>query len=240
VVAPSGAGGISLTPIPRSKLAETVAEQLLGAIRSQRLGPGERLPSERELMSGLGVGRSTIREAVNGLAILGVVEIRHGQGAFVADPEAGAQPPQAIAAALARGITRDLFEARQLIEPHAARLAAVRRTGSDLRKLRRVLENHARAVAAGRSAVAASVRFHVMIGEAAHSDVIAGFVASATQTMMERGPLLEAEPGYREWELGQHRAVFEPIEAGDPSGAEARMRAHLDAVIPFHERLGLP
>src|SRR3712207_8016336 len=49
-----------------------------------------RIPSERELMSAFGVGRSTVREAINGLAMLGVLEIRHGQGAFVADPAAGA------------------------------------------------------------------------------------------------------------------------------------------------------
>ena len=72
---------VSLSPAPRRKLTETVAEQLLTAIR--KLPPGTKVPSERELTKELGVGRSTVREALNGLAMLGVVEIRHGQGVFV-------------------------------------------------------------------------------------------------------------------------------------------------------------
>jgi GntR family transcriptional repressor for pyruvate dehydrogenase complex len=231
---------MSLTPIPRNKLAEMVARQLLSAVRAQGLAPGERIPSERELMTAFGVGRSTIREAVNGLAMLGALEIRHGQGAFVANPKAGTEAPQAVAIALARGVTRDLFEARRVLEPHVARLAAARRTDADLRELARALSDHEQAIAEGTPAVEPSVRFHVMIGEAAHSEVLAGFVASAAQIMTARGPVLEAEPGYREWEIEQHRSVFEPIEAGDPEAAEERMRTHLDAVIPRHEHLGLP
>ena len=57
-----------------------MAQQLLAQVRSGIYEPGMRMPSERELMASLGVGRSTIREALNGLAVLGVIEIRHGQG----------------------------------------------------------------------------------------------------------------------------------------------------------------
>ncbi len=91
----------------------------------------------------LGVGCSTIREAVNGLAMLGAVEIRHGQGAFVANAAAGLEAPDAIAVALARGVTRDLFEARLIIEVETARLAAARRTETDLREIEQALVDHA-------------------------------------------------------------------------------------------------
>ncbi len=230
---------ISLSPISRSKLAETVAQQLLGQIRSNGLAPGTRMPSERELMSALGVGRSTIREAMNGLAMLGVLEIRHGQGAFVLNPEGGAALPRGIAAALSRGITLDLFEARRLVEVHVARLAAERRTDADLSEIADCLADHARAIASGELAVEPSVRFHVRIGEAAHSEVLSSFVSSFVEMMTERGPLLEAVDGYREWELAQHRSVFEPIRDGNPKLAARRMAAHLDAVVPYHERFGL-
>jgi DNA-binding FadR family transcriptional regulator len=58
--------------------------------------------------------------------------------------------------------------------------------------------------------------------------------------MTERGPILEARPGYREWEINQHRSVFEPIHDSKPDLAARRMAAHLDAVLPYHEELGLP
>src|SRR6478752_9224709 len=85
---------LGLSPVTRRKLTETVAEQLLQAIRE--LPPGTRVPSERELTRELGVGRSTVREALNGIAMLGIVEIRHGQGVFVAEAPAGEGDPPAI------------------------------------------------------------------------------------------------------------------------------------------------
>jgi GntR family transcriptional regulator, transcriptional repressor for pyruvate dehydrogenase complex len=235
----STATPLTLRPIPRSKLAENVASQLLEEIREKKLPPGTRMPSERQLMAGLGVGRSTIREAINGLAMLGMLEIRHGQGAFVANPEAGQAAPTAIAVALARGVTRDLFEARRLVEPAAARLAAERRTDTDLRDMEQVLADHARAIREDEPAVEPSVRFHLAIAEAAHNEWLAGFVHSFQPPLTERGPVLEAIPGFREWEIEQHRSVFAPIQAGDSDAAFAQMRAHLDAVVPHHERLGL-
>jgi GntR family transcriptional regulator, transcriptional repressor for pyruvate dehydrogenase complex len=230
---------MTLSPISRNKLAETVAQQVLGQIRENGLEPGTRMPSERELMAALGVGRSTIREAMNGLAMLGVLEIRHGQGAFVRDPDGGATLPRGIAAALSRGITRDLFEARELVEVHVARLAAERRTEGDLSDIADCLADHARAIESGTSAVEPSVRFHVRIGEAAHSEVLCSFVASFAEMLNERGPVLEAVDGYREWEIEQHRSVFEPIRDADPARAAERMAAHLRQVIPYHERFGL-
>lgn len=231
--------GFTLSRIPRSKLAETVAQRLVAEIRTKGLQPGTRMPSERELMEVLGVGRSTIREAVNGLAMLGVLDIRHGQGAFVANPDAGAALPHTVAAALSRGITRDLFEARRLVEVHVARLAAERRTEADLNEIAECLADHERAIANGEPAVEPSVRFHVRIGEAAHSEVLSSFVSCFAELMTERGPILEAKPGYREWEIDQHRMVFEPIRNGDPELAAERMGAHLDAVTPHHESLGI-
>lgn len=233
------ATAINLSPISRSKLAESVAQQLLGQIRTKGLAPGTRMPSERELMTALGVGRSTIREAMNGLAMLGVIDIRHGQGAFVLDPDAGTVVPRGIAVALSRGITRDLFEARRLVEVHVARLAAERRTDADLTEIAEALANHERAIDTGEPAVEPAVQFHVRIGEASHSEVLCSFVISFAELMNERGPILESTPGYREWEIDQHRMVFEPIRDGDPELAAERMAAHLDAVVPHHERLGL-
>jgi GntR family transcriptional regulator, transcriptional repressor for pyruvate dehydrogenase complex len=230
---------MSLPRITRDKLAETVAKELITQIRTNHLKPGTRMPSERELVGALGVGRSTIREAMNGLAMLGVVDIRQGQGVFVRDPAAGIAVPRSIGIALARGVTRDLFEARSLVEVHVARLAAERRTDTDVAEIEECLTRHAQAVADGESAVEWAVQFHVRIGEAAHSEVLSSFVGSIAELMTERGPILEATAGYREWEIAQHRAVFEPIRDGDPARAAERMAAHLKEVVPHHERLGL-
>ena len=228
---------LSLTPVaPRRKLAETVAEQVLGEIRRRGLAPGTRMPSERELMSALGVGRSTVREALNGLALLGVIEIRHGQGAFVAKAPDWVSAPE-ITTALAKGITHDLLEARNPVETEIARLAAIRRTPADVREMEAVLDKHVQALAGDRPAARHSVRFHVVLAQAAHNEVLAGFVASFAKLLAERGPALEQVDGYRDWELGEHRGLYEAVRDGDPELAAARMRDHLAQVAEYHARL---
>jgi len=228
----SSSPALSFSPISRSKLAETVAQQLLREVREKQLAPGTRIPSERDLMAALGVGRSTVREAINGLAMLGVLEIRHGQGAFIADPTAGATLPSAIEAALARGVTADLFEARALVEVHTARLAAERRTDADLQEIEQVLLEHEQAIDEDRSAVDPAVRFHARLAEAAHSEVLAGFVQSFGEILTARGEELDEQPGFREWEIEQHRRVFDAVSSGDPELAAERMREHLDTAFP--------
>jgi GntR family transcriptional repressor for pyruvate dehydrogenase complex len=230
---------MSFTRIERRKLAETVASQLLRELRADRLKPGQRLPSERQLMETFRIGRSTVREAINGLAMIGVLEIRHGQGAFVAEHPPDASPPNAIATALGRGVTRDLFEARRVVEPHVARIAAERHTELDVREMEQALIDHESAIVHATSGVEPAVRFHVAIGQAAHSDVLSSFVSSFAELMTRRGVLLESESGYREREIDEHRSVFAAIRDRDPVLAEQRMRAHLDAVIARHAPLGL-
>ena len=108
---PDPATTFELTQAPRRKLAETVTEKLVQAIRP--LQPGTQLPSTQQLTKLLGVGRSTVREALNALATLGLVEHRHGMGVVVADRPALDDGSKAITVALAKGVTRDLLEARQ-------------------------------------------------------------------------------------------------------------------------------
>jgi GntR family transcriptional repressor for pyruvate dehydrogenase complex len=234
------ASALGLQPVLRHKLADTVAQQLLENMRTRGLTPGTRMPSERELQHALGVGRSTIREAVTGLAMMGVVEIRQGEGTFVAaDPELiGATG--GIAAALAKGVTPVLLEARRPVECEIARLAALRRDDADLKALEAVLAAHAQTLAEDGPAARISAQFHVVLSEAAHNELLAGFVASYRELLVTRGPSLEQAEGYREWELAEHRGLYEAVQAGDAYLATARMADHLDQVTVYYRAVGWP
>ena len=224
---------------PPPKLSEALATSLLREIREQDMSPGVRLPSERELMARFGAGRSTIREVVNGLAILGVLEIRPGQGAFVLNPAAGqTQPPHAIAAALSRGVTADLFEAARLLEVDTSRMAALRRTEAELDELQRVVDAHARAIVARQPVAELVQRFHLRLARAAHNEILAEAVECVGELLRDRGPALERLAGYREWELGEHCSVLAGVAAGDPERASGQMRAHLDELVSWHDQLG--
>jgi DNA-binding FadR family transcriptional regulator len=215
-----------------------VAQQLLAQVRSGGYEPGTRMPSERELMASLGVGRSTIREALNGLALLGVIEVRHGQGAFVLQPDQ-ATSPGALTSSLAKGVTRDLLEARVSIEVTIAELAARRRTAADIREIEAVLEQHAALLERDEPAAEAAARFHLEFAEAAHNEVLAGFVESVLDLLTERGPALEQRRGYREWELREHQGLLAAVRAGDPELAAQLMHDHLGAMTRHHSDIGL-
>jgi GntR family transcriptional regulator, transcriptional repressor for pyruvate dehydrogenase complex len=229
---------LDVAPIlPRRKLAEEVAEKLLEAL--QGLEPGTRLPSEHELGRALGVGRSTLREALKGLEMLGIIEVRHGQGAFVAAKPALGQPPDAIRSALAKGVTQDLAEARRLIEGEIARLAASRRTESDMAELEATLASHRRAVSTGEDPMEPSAKFHVDLGEAAHNEILASFATTFASLMSERlHALYEFDPDIQAWEIADHEAVYEAIRRGDAQVALERMNDHVDQMAAHYERLG--
>jgi GntR family transcriptional regulator, transcriptional repressor for pyruvate dehydrogenase complex len=222
----------------RRKLAERVAADVLAEIRRRELAPGTRILSERELMDALGVGRSTVREALNGLALLGIIEVRHGKGAFVAADPVAHEARDGLSAALAKGVTHDLLEARRPLETETARLAALRRTETDLAEIEATLVAYERALGKGKSGASHAARFHVRLAEAAYNEVLTKFVASIVPSLVERGPLLEALAGYRDWELADHRRIYEAVASGDPKLAAARMVGHLEKVTEYYRRAG--
>ena len=223
---------VHIAQAPRRKLAETVAQQILEAVRD--LPAGTRLPPERELTKQLGVGRSTVREALNGLAMMGVVEIRHGQGVFVADRPAIAG--DADRSLPSKEVTDELLEARRIVEVELARLAAERRTEADLAKMQDLLETHRRDLAAGRGPVMQASQFHLLVADAAKNQILADVVRPFFRLMLERGPqLYETTDGYARWELEQHQGICDAIRSGDGDAARLRMLEHVTSMSHHYE-----
>ena len=228
---------LTLSPAPRRKLTETVAEQLLAAIRE--LPPGTKVPSERELTKELGVGRSTVREALNGLAMLGIVEIRHGQGVFVTDAPVQVSGPRAITAALERGITHEFIEARLIVEVEVARLAARRRTDEDLARLSAALvEQEARLRGDLDALVDVAASFNVLLAAAAHNEVLAAMIQSFVSLMVERGPRVYSLEGFGEWDLQEHRGLFDAVRDRDGERAARLMREHIEELARRYRAVG--
>lgn len=216
----------------RPNLAQTVAQQLLELIQKGELGPGDKLPSEMELKDAFGVGRSTIREAINGLVALGAVEVRHGHGAFVlANPTASAEP---LDAAIRRSVTRDLLEARAAMEVAIAQYAAERADEDDLASIAECLRLAEDQVARGVSAVVEGGRFHLLLAEATRNEICAQFIRMVLSMMEDRGVALSEQEGYPEWELAAHRTVFDAVCSGDGERARRAMARHLRDMQLIH------
>jgi DNA-binding FadR family transcriptional regulator len=228
---------LTLSPAPRRKLTETVAEQLLRAVRE--LPPGTKVPSERELTKELGVGRSTVREALNGLAMLGIVEIRHGQGVFVTGDPAQVSEPSAVTSALERGVTHEFIEARLIVEVEVARLAARRRTDEDLARLSAALvEQEARLKGEIGPLVDVAASFNVLLAEAAHNEVLAAMIQSFVSLMVERGPRVYSIEGFGEWDLQEHRGLFGAVRDRDAELAARLMREHIEELARRYRTVG--
>jgi len=218
----------------RVSLAETVAQQLLKAIEG--LPAETRLPTEPELMKQMGVGRSAVREALSGLALLGVVEIRQGQGVFATGKASAVAAREEIGAAFNKGVTRDLLEARMAVEVAVARHAAERRTDADLEELRRLVRAEERAIKDDGDPSEPGAQFHLALADASHNEVLAGMLRSFFKLMTERAPNIYSLGGFSTWEIEQHQGLVDAIEAADGDLAAERMTAHVAEMARHYSR----
>jgi GntR family transcriptional regulator, transcriptional repressor for pyruvate dehydrogenase complex len=218
-----------LKPVERSSLVQSVVDQLLNLIKDGTLAPGDRLPSERELMKNLGVGRSTIREALRSLAMMDLVDLRPGQGSFV--KEMGVNNvinPDLLTALMNRNLTADLLEMREMIEPQAVILAVKRASEDELGNLEGIVDECRRLHAEGESTAGHSAEFHLAIARCTHNGVLVMFMESVLGLLTERGAKLEHLMGYYDWEIHSHQELVDALRARDGHLAQRLMARHLE------------
>jgi GntR family transcriptional regulator, transcriptional repressor for pyruvate dehydrogenase complex len=223
--------GMDLQPAQKMTLIESVTEQLLTLIREGHLKPGDSLPSERELMERLQVGRSSVREALRSLATMRVIEIRPGKGAFVRTPVTeDLVPSEALALLIKREDMIEILEAREVLEIELAAMAAERATPDDLSDVEAILDEMDHSLLDVEKSLALNARFHLAIAEAAHNQVLLKMLQSVRDFFQDR--LREfSEGGDRmQHSSADHRHIYECMRLGDRACAAGAMRQHLKAV----------
>lgn len=208
----------------RTSLAQTLAQQIIEGITSGRLAVGEQLPSENELRDRFGVGRSTVREALNGLVLLGLIEVRHGQGAFVR--QATQYPALALEQAMRRSMDEQLMESRDAVEIAMARFAAQRGTDEDFTRLENMVDDAERKVAETGEAPEESWQFHIGIAEASGNAIFVAHEQMIGGLLNDRYSNLVPQPGYSQWEVRAHREVYLAIKSRDPERAAGETARH--------------
>lgn len=209
----------------RAPLADQAADVLLGRIRAGEWRLGARLPGETTLASQLGVGRSTVREAIRQLAGRGVLQSRQGAGVFVTALDV----PEEWDAVLRRADIVSVIEARTAIESEAAALAAERRTPTELRRLRQALRDRAAPHESLEQRVDADTAFHRAVVTAAHNAILSelfdGFVPRSRQAMVE---MLRLRPLPDDGaDHAAHERLVAAIAIKDVAAAALASRAHL-------------
>lgn len=223
-------------PIRPKKISEEIVEQIKKLIVKGELKPGDRVPSERDLASMLGVSRPSVREAIMVLEATGFLDSRQGGGTFVrALTETSITDPLAILVEEKDPeLLRALVEVRMGLESWAAFLAAQRAEPQELAELRRLYEIMAEQATRGGWDPEVDADFHYAITAASHNSlqmhvldsIHSLFHATIQVALME----FYRQQGHIEKLLVQHREIYEAIAARDPERARQKMMAHLTMV----------
>ena len=220
--------------IRKSTAPEMVVEQLLRKIKSGEIPPASRLPSQRDLALSFGVGRSSIREALNALAVMGHLDVQQGRGTFVASRMPGADPSlQKLKAALKAGSLLDVIELRETLECKAAELAAERIESRQLVRLKQALREMEESANDYRRFFKADLEFHTILSEATVNRVFSEMLSFLLEKVIEHHDqfqtrLLSSE--YRAHSIRTLKQVLACLEREDGRGAAEWMRDHLNAI----------
>ncbi len=222
---------LSVSPIKRRKLTDSVVSELLSLIVRGGFQPGQRLPPERQLAEDMGVSRSSLRDAVARLEVLGHLGVRQGDGIFVRQPSAAnlCLPFTGLLTRLPQS-ARDLLEFRQMIEPGVAALAAERATPAGIERLFACLEQQRRTAEQGIKLTEGDLQFHALISQMAGNEVVTlmlGTLQHLLQSLRDRD-LPGDQPHLT---IDQHTEIAQAIASGSSHEAREAMARHLDTVI---------
>lgn len=219
-----------LEPIEQKSLVAEITGRLMDYLLSGEIKPGERLPAERQLSESLGVGRTALRESLKALNVLGLVDVRRGDGTYLKEADSPLLP-RVIEWGLLLGEKRtmDLMEARQEIEVILARLAAARRDERAVGDLRGLLERMEGSSSDPEGFVEADVAFHLRLAESAGNLVLRDTLSSIQALLRTWISTVISSEGNTEVSYREHVPIFEAVEKGDPETAAAAMREHMEA-----------
>jgi GntR family transcriptional repressor for pyruvate dehydrogenase complex len=229
-----GPSPLQLSSLQTPSLKERVLAELRRAIEQGWLQPGDQLPSERELSDQLAVSRSTVREAIQLLEALGVVEVRHGSGTYVR-----ARPDADTVRVEWREWTRryssrvhQLLEVRLGLEAFAAELAALRHNSAQLEQLESSLEEMANIIDAGDipMLVQIDVGFHSNLYRATGNAPLVELLDEIGRQLLRERAATWDRPGRPQRSLEQHRAIVDAIRARNPLAARQALVAHLRSI----------
>lgn len=217
--------------VKKTKLYEKVAHQIQGLIRDGLLKPGDKLPPERELAETFQISRSSLRDAIRSLEVMGLLEPRQGEGTIIRELTANSLvSPLATMLLQKRELVSELIDLRRIIEPPLAARAATHVTAEELNYMEDVLARQLAKVNRGELAVEEDTEFHYAIASAAKNSVVLKVVdvfmdllrESRERSLQVKGRLAKSFAG--------HQRILNAIRRHDATTAEAAMRRHIDEI----------
>ncbi|MFD5752010.1 FadR/GntR family transcriptional regulator [Streptomyces sp. NPDC127033] len=221
----------------RRNLSTSIADDLLFRIKSGQLPPGSKVPGEKDLMAHYGVGRNTVREAVQSLVTMGYLDVRPRVGARVTSvPIDEAVEAATISALLAGEAVGDIYELRRVLETEIAERAAIEATPEDLEAIAAALEDYNRAHRDGRGAYRADVAFHSAVAVASHNVAFRNVLEGVGDLLLNARQLTDHLPGAVSLAAEEHADIARAVEQRDPERARHAMKVHMQTSVEAWKR----
>jgi GntR family transcriptional repressor for pyruvate dehydrogenase complex len=219
----------STAPIERTTLVEAAFERLISNVVHGKWRAGDQLPPERELCQQLGIARTSLREALKAMELIGMLESRVGDGTFICPRSEFLSRPLLWAFT---GINQTelgkIMEARVFLERDLAGLAAERASEEELAQIEDTIQAMSKNIAANEPVLESDMAFHLAVAEAAHNEVLANAAQLLRNLMkywIQLKLLIRNVPSAA---LERHQAIYRAIRNRDPESARSLMRDHLD------------
>lgn len=226
-----------LKPVATTRLYVQIARQIADAVQQEQFKIGDRLPPERTLAEELNVSRASVREALSALEILGIVESRSGNGTFIRRPPTewtylGTIFEEFVAH---EESPHEVLEARRLLEPVVAQLAAERATPGQISQLELSLQAIEQAMTTNAARIEADTAFHLAIATATGNSMLVRQVQLLVAAMQSQLWTVLNQRTPKDTVLAQkfledHRRIYAAIQSRNPTAAAAAMTEHISNV----------
>jgi GntR family transcriptional regulator, transcriptional repressor for pyruvate dehydrogenase complex len=215
--------------VRRNKVYEEVAKQIERLIL-KKLKPGDKLPAERELAEMLHVSRGSIRDAIRGLELLGLVEPRQGSGTIVREISDSPVNPFANALKRRKELVSELVDFRKMLEPPLAARAATHASAEEILEMEAILQRQEEKQRQGDSAVAEDAEFHYNVALASGNSVVLKVIDIVMDLLRDTRARSLQVGGRSQKSLDGHRRILAAIKNRDSEAAKTAMRRHIEDV----------
>ena len=216
--------------IRKNKVYEEVAKQIERLIL-KKLKPGDKLPSERELAEMLQVSRSSIRDAIRSLELVGLVDPRQGAGTIVREVSAESWVhPIANALERKRELVTELLDFRKMLEPPLAARAATHASVEEISEMEEILKRQEEKLSQGDAAIAEDSEFHYSIALASGNTVVLKVIDTLMDLLRDTRERSLQVVGRSQKSLAGHRRILAAIKRHDAEAAKAAMRRHIEDI----------
>lgn len=217
--------------VRHQELSSAAAKRLKEMIIQKGMQPGDRLPTESELIEMFGVSRSTVREAVKILIAENVVQIQRGKGTFITTQPGLAKDPLGLEFTNQTRLLDNLLETRMMIEPQIAFLAAQRATSKNVERLAQIIEKIQRAGDGKLDHTPYDIAFHTAVAECTQNDVLHRILPIICESI-QQGYFLSANvPGSYQRAIKSHIKIYQSIANKNPENAKIETEKHLQQTI---------